>query len=54
MNCSSKIFFSDINYGHRAAILKKNSLSLRLLIAIMKRRAEQCAMQLYRTSLILA
>ena len=28
MNFLSKVFFSDINHGYRAAILKKNSLWL--------------------------
>ena len=28
MNFPSQIFFNDINYGYRAAILKKNSLWL--------------------------
>ena len=57
-NVSSQIFLNDINLGYRAAILKKNYLSLLpgfmwlwLLIAIVKRCAEQCALQLYRTSL---
>ena len=55
-NVSSQIFLNDIDY--RAAILRKNSLALLpgfiwlwLLIAVMKRCTEQCALQLYRTSL---
>ena len=58
MNFPSQIFFNDINHGYRAAILKKNSLWLLqfymvwLLISIMKRCAERCALQLYQTSLI--
>ena len=57
MNSPSQIFFIDINHGYRAAILKKNSLWLLLLfmvwllISIMKRFAERCALQLYQTSL---
>ena len=57
MNFPSQIFFNDINH-YRAAILKKNSLWLLLfymvwlLISIMKRCAERCALQLYQTSLI--
>ena len=49
--------FFDVNHGYRAAILKKNSLWLLpfymvwLLISIMKRCAERCALQLYQTSL---
>ena len=49
--------FNDINHGYRVVTLKKNcgnflSLWLWLLIAIMKRCAEPCALQLYCTSLI--
>ena len=57
MNFPSQIFFNDINHGYRAAILKKNSLWLLqfymvwLLISIMKRCAERCALQLYQISL---
>ena len=57
MNFPSQIFFNDINHGYRAAILKKNSFWLLpfymvwLLISIMKRYAERCALQLYQTSL---
>ena len=49
--------FNDINHGYRAAILKKNYFWLLpfymmwLLISIMKRCAERCALQLYQTSL---
>ena len=49
--------FFDVNHGYRAAILKKNSLWLLpfymvwLLISIMKRCAERCALQLYQTYL---
>ena len=55
MNFPSQIFFNDINHGYRAAILKKNSLWLLpfymvwLLISIMKRCAERCALQFYQT-----
>ena len=58
MNFRSQIFFNDINHGYRAAILKKNSLWLLshtwlwLVICIMKRCTERCALQLYQTSLI--
>ena len=51
-------FFNDINHGYRAAILKKISLWLLpfyvvvATFAIMKRSAETCALQLYRTYLI--
>ena len=57
MNFPSQIFFNDINHGYRAAILKKNSLWLLpfymvwLLISIMKKCSERCALQLYQTSL---
>ena len=57
MNFASQTFFNNINHGYRAAILKKNSLRLLpfymvwLLISIMKRSAERCALQLYQTSL---
>ena len=57
MNFPSQIFFNDINHGYRAAILKKSSLWLLhfiwlwLLIAIIKRCAERCELQLYRTSI---
>ena len=57
MNFPSQIFFHDINHGNRAAILKKNSLWLLpfyivwLIISIMKRCAERCALQLYQTFL---
>ena len=57
MNCPSQIFFNDINYGYRAVMLKKNSVWLLpfyivwLLISVMKRCAERCALQLYQTSL---
>ena len=50
--------FNDINHGYRAAILKKNSLWLLshtwlwLVICIMKRCTERCALQLYQTSFI--
>ena len=49
--------FNDINHGYRAAILKKNLCGcfhfiwLWLLISIMKRCAERCALQLHHTSL---
>ena len=49
---------NDINHGYRAAILKKNSLLLLpfymlwLLISVMKRCAERCALQLRQTSLV--
>ena len=58
MNFSSQIFFNDINHGYSAAILKKNFCGcfrfiwLWLLISIMKRSEEQCALQLYHTSSI--
>ena len=57
MSFPSQIFFNDINYAYRAAILKKNFLFwfyliwLWLLISIMKRCAERCALQFYQTSL---
>ena len=57
MNFPSQIFFNDINYGYRLVILKKNSVWLLpfyivwLLISVMKRCAERCALQLYQTSL---
>ena len=57
MNFPSQIFFSDINNGYRAAILKRNSLwlipfyTVWLLISIMKRCGERCVLQLYQTSL---
>ena len=57
MNFPSQIFFNDINYGYRAVILKKNSVWLVpfyivwLLISVMKRCAERCALHLYQTSL---
>ena len=49
--------FNDINHGYRTDVLKKNSFWLLpfyvtvLLIAIVKRCEERCAMQLYRTSI---
>ena len=49
--------FNDINHGYRAAILKKSLCGcfhytwLWLLISIMKRCAERCALQLHHTSL---
>ena len=49
--------FNVINHGYRAAILKKylcncfHFICLWLLISIMKKRAERCALQLYQTSL---
>ena len=50
---SSQIFSNDINHGYRAAILKKNPLwRLLFFMAVMKRCAERCALQLYCTSLI--
>ena len=55
---SFKDIFKDINHGLRGATLKKilygcfHFLWLWLLIAIMKRCAEPCTMQLYCTSLI--
>ena len=57
MNFPSQMFFNDINHGYRVATLKKNcdsyrSLWLWLLIAIMERFAEPCALQLHCTSLI--
>ena len=57
-NFPSQIFFNKINHGYKAAILKKIFFDcflliwLWLFIAIMKRWAEQCALQLYCTSLI--
>ena len=57
MNFPLHIFFNDIIQGYRAAILKKKFLWLLasymvwLLISIMKRCAERCALQLYQTSL---
>ena len=50
-----RCFFNDINHGYRVATLKKKivaSLWLCVLIAIVKRCAEPCALQLYCTSLI--
>ena len=50
--------FNDFNHGHSAAMLKKNSLWLLpfymmwLLICIMKRCTERCALQLYQTSIM--
>ena len=50
---SFKYIFNNINHEYSAAILKKSSLwSFRLiwlwpLIAIIKRRAERCTLQLY-------
>ena len=49
--------FNDINHGYRGAILKKilcgcfHFIWLWLLISIMKRCAERCALQLHHTSL---
>ena len=57
MNFPWQIFFNYINHGYRAATLKKNSMWLLpfymvvIRTAIMKRCAEQCALQLYRTFL---
>ena len=57
MNFPSHIFFDDINHGYRAALLKRvlcgcfHFMCLWLLISIMKRCAERCALQLYQTSL---
>ena len=57
MNFRSQLFFNDVNHGYKAPILKKSyygcfrSLWLRQPIAVMKGCAEQCALQLYRTSL---
>ena len=58
MSFPSKIFFNNINHGYSAAILKKSSLWVRFcliwlwpLIAIMKKSAERCTLQLYCTSL---
>ena len=58
MDFPLQIFFNDINYSYRAAILKKNVLWLLLfyvvmvlLISIMKSCAERCTLQLYQTSL---
>ena len=57
MNFHSHIFFNDVNYSYRAAILKKSSLwvllsyMMWLSIAIMKRRAGRCTLQLNCTSL---
>ena len=57
MNFSSEVLFNDINHGFRATILKKRSLWLLPFfmavanIAIMKKCAEQCTLQLYHTSL---
>ena len=54
MNFPSQIFFNDINYGCRAAILKKMICGcfffiwLWLLISIIKRYIERCALQLYQ------
>ena len=58
MNFPSQIFFNNVNNGYKTAILKNNSLwllpffRLWLLLAIMKRCVERCALQFYRTSLI--
>ena len=57
MNFPSQMFFNDINHGYGVATLKRKygffrSLWLWLLIAIMKRCAEPCALQLHCTSLI--
>ena len=58
MSFSSQIFFNNIIHGYRAAIWKKNSLwLLPFFVAVathweatmMKRCAEWCALQLYRT-----
>ena len=60
MNFSSQIFFNNINHGYIAAIFLKIFLwllpfyMLWLFISIMKGCAEQCALQLYQTSLIIA
>ena len=57
MNFHSQIPVNDINHGYRTAILKKKYLWLlpfymvSLLISIIKRCAERCALQLYQTSL---
>ena len=53
MNFPSQIFFNDINNSYIAAILKKvlQFYMVWLLISIMKRCAERCALQLYQTSL---
>ena len=57
MDFPSYIFFNDINNGYRAATLKKGFCGcfrliwLLLLIAVIKKWAERCALQLYGTSL---
>ena len=56
-NFPSQMFFNDINHGYRAAILKKTPMWLLafhmtgFFWLLWKRCAEQCALQLYRTSL---
>ena len=52
------MFLNDINHGYRAAVLKKNSLWLLsffiwlwLLLDIIKKCGERCALQLHRFSL---
>ena len=58
MNFPSQIFFNDVNHDYRSPILMKNYLWLLpfyMAVAtycIIERYAEQCALQLYRTSLI--
>ena len=56
--CSFTDHFEDINHGYREVILKKSSawlllfIWLWLLMSIMKRCTERCALQLYHTSLM--
>ena len=56
MNFPAQIFFSDINNGYRAALLKKNSLWLLPFFMVVatyfyyKRCAKRCALQLCQTS----
>ena len=57
MNFPSQIFFNDVNYGYRAAVLKKNSLwLLPFSMAVVfycynEKLRRKCGLQLYRTSL---
>ena len=58
MNFPSQIFFEHINHGYSSAILNREIICscfhfvwLWLLISIMKRCAERCALQFYQTSL---
>ena len=57
MNFSSQIFYNDINHAYRATMFKKKFCGcfrliwLWLLIVIIKKCTERCALHLYRKSL---